>query len=213
MVLSEGRQLLELHNDTDRAQLVRLERTTPRDDVLPASRALSSPLFKRLYPHEILADNAMVRVGSVIILIVEPVFAQRAAVDIEQLYSLYRRIDDVVTHHEGAVVRLHGDGVLSVFHDAAAAVQAVTALRTSAVGIRAALHRGPAGAVTLNERLDYFGNSIQEAIALVGRAHSGELLVSDAVADDRCLTAARDAGARMATASTIDDTAFRLQLG
>jgi class 3 adenylate cyclase len=169
-------------------------------------------LFKRLYPHEVLADDAMVRVGSVIILIIEPVFAQRADVDIEQLYSLYRRIDDVVTRHEGAVVRLHGDGVLSVFHDAAAAVQAVTSLRTSSVNIRAALHRGPAGAVTLNERLDYFGNSIQEAIALVARARGGELLVSDAVADERSLAAARDAGAVMATISTIDDVGYRLQL-
>lgn len=212
MVLGEGRQLLELHNDTDRAQLVRLERTTPRDDVFTASRALSSPLFKRLYPHEVLADDAMVRVGSVIILIVEPVFAQRADVDIEQLYSLYRRIDEVVTRHEGAVVRLHGDGVLSVFHDAAAAVQAVTALRTSSVAIRAALHRGAAGAVTLNERLDYFGTSIQEAIALVARARGGELLVSDAVADERSLAVARDAGAVMATISTIDDVGYRLEL-
>jgi serine/threonine protein kinase len=212
MVLAEGRQLLELHTDTDRAQLIRLERSTPRDDVFTASRALSSPLFKRLYPHEVLADDAMVRVGSVIILIIEPVFAQRADVDIEQLYSLYRRIDDVVTRHEGAVVRLHGDGVLSVFHDAAAAVQAVTSLRTSSVNIRAALHRGPAGAVTLNERLDYFGNSIQEAIALVARARGGELLVSDAVADERSLAAARDAGAVMATISTIDDVGYRLQL-
>jgi serine/threonine protein kinase len=212
MVLGEGRQLLELHNDTDRAQLVRLERTTPRDDVLTASRVLSSPLFKRLYPHEVLADDAMVRVGSVIILIVEPVFAHREHVDIEQLYSLYRRIDEVVTRHEGAVVRLHGDGVLSVFHDAAAAVQAVTSLRSSSVTIRAALHRGPAGAVTLNERLDYFGTSIQEAIALVGRARGGELLVSDAVADERSLAVARDAGAVLATISTLDDVGYRLQL-
>ncbi len=212
MVLGEGRQLLELHNDTDRAQLVRLERTTPRDDVLTASRVLSSPLFKRLYPHEVLADDAMVRVGSVIILIIEPVFAKREDVDIEQLYGLYRRIGDVVIRHEGAVVRLHGDGVLSVFHDAAAAVQAVTSLRSSSVAIRAALHRGPAGAVSFNERLDYFGTSIQEAIVLVGRAHAGELLVSDAVADERSLAVARDAGAVLATNSTLDDVGYRLQL-
>ncbi len=217
----EGRQEITLHNDTDRAQLVRIERTTPRDDVLTASRALTSSLFKRLYPGEVLADDAMVRVAAVTLLVIEPVSRPRVvgdtSMDIEGLYGLYRRIDEVVTDHGGSVVRLHGDGVLAVFHDASAAVGAAAALGalpspSSVVGLRAALHRGPAGAVTLNERLDYFGRSVTEVIALVARARAGELLVSEAIADHHGVLAAIKQGAVITTDSTIDDVGYRLRL-
>lgn len=82
-------------------------------------------------------------------------------------------------------MRLHGDGVLTSFHDPVAAVRAATALSTSLpLPVAAAIHRAPAGAVTLNERLDYFGRGVQELLRIVERATPGELIVSAAVARD-----------------------------
>ncbi len=211
--LPMGRQEIVLHNTLDRAHLVRIERMTPRDDVLTGSRALSSSLFKRLFPGEVLADGALVRVAAVTMLLVEPCLRADRRLAIEDLYGLYRSIDDVVANHGGAVVRLHGDGALSVFDDAAAAVRAATVLGQShsGVGLRAAVHRASAGAVTLNERLNYFGACVQEIIELVARAKPGELVISDAIADDEDVQEALRRSEPVE--ATLDDVGLRRRLG
>lgn len=210
--LPSGRQELVVHNDLDRAHLVRVERVTPRDDVLTASRALSSSLFKRLFPGEVLAEGALVRVAAVTMLIVEPGH-RGGRLAIEDLYGLYRAIDETVASHAGSVVRLHGDGVLAVFDNPAAAVRAAMAIGQSptGAGLRAAVHRASAGAVTLNERLDYFGACVSEVIELVARARPGELLVSDAIVSDPDVQAAL--GSSDGVEATFDDVGQRRRLG
>jgi len=210
--LPSGRQELVVHNDLDRAHLVRVERVTPRDDVLTASRALSSSLFKRLFPGEVLAEGALVRVAAVTMLIVEPGH-RGGRLAIEDLYGLYRAIDEIVAGHAGSVVRLHGDGVLAVFDNPAAAVRAALAIGLSPMGagLRAAVHRASAGAVTLNERLDYFGACVSEVIELVARARPGELLVSDAIVSDPDVQEAL--GSSDGVEATLDDVGLRRRLG
>lgn len=184
-------QRFEFKNDTDRAAQVRIERMTPRDDVLTAARALSSSLFKRLFPDQVLSDGAMLRVGAVTLLLIEPAPAFATSFGLDELYGMYRVVDELVANAGGAVVRLHGEGVMSAFDDPAAAVMAVTALAGRAKHperLRAAVHRAAAGAVTLNERLDYFGLCVSELVALIEHAGAGEVLLSDQIAaDDRCI--------------------------
>jgi serine/threonine protein kinase len=194
-VFSGGGQRFEIKNDTDRASQVRIERMTPRDDVLTAARALSSSLFKRLFPDQVLSDGAMLRVGAVTLLLIEPAPGFVSGFGLEDLYGFFRVVDDVVASSGGAVVRLHGEGVMSAFDDPAAAINAVTLIgeRTKHPNrLRAAVHRASAGAVTLNERLDYFGVCVSELLELIAHAGAGEILLSDDVAaDGRCLTLVR----------------------
>lgn len=141
---------------------------------------------------------------------------EQKSMDIEGLYGLYRRMDEVVTNYGGSVVRLHGDRVCSVFDDASAAVFAAAALGALpspplVLGLPAALHRRPAGAVSLNERLDYFGRSVLEVIALVARAHAGELLVADAIAGHHGVVALKQ-GEVVTSRSIVDDVGYRLCL-
>jgi class 3 adenylate cyclase len=181
-LLPAGRQPLTIENDTDRSQLVRVERSTPRDDVVTAVRMLSSSLFRRLLPDQVLAEGTLMRVSAVTLLVVVPRVQNPT---LEDLYGFYRAVDEVIAGQGGTVVRLHGDGVLTSFHDPVAAVRAATALSTSLpLPVAAAIHRAPAGAVTLNERLDYFGRGVQELLRIVERATPGELLVTAAVARD-----------------------------
>jgi class 3 adenylate cyclase len=71
---------------------------------------------------------------------------------------------------------------------AAQAAQAGSEL-TRSLRLRAAIHRGPAMAATLNEHLDYFGTTVNAAVQLPQVARGGELVLTTAVATDPQVTA------------------------
>jgi serine/threonine protein kinase len=191
-VVPTRQQEFLVDNDTDCDQLVRVERTTPRDDALPATRALATPLFRRLFPGELLAPGRLVRAGSVTFLLAE--LRAASTTPLATRYAAMRAIDEAVGRAGGAVVRLQGaDGLLASFSstlDAVAAAQALPAAlqalppgeRTGPVAV--AIHRGEAGAVALGDHLDFFGDAVDDVALLVRRARLGELVVSDAVRAD-----------------------------
>jgi hypothetical protein len=80
--------------------------------------------------------------------------------------------------------------------------------------VRCAVHRGAAGAVSLNEHVDYFGRVVHEVLNLIHRANVGELLLSDAVRGDPAVDAALlTAGIGQQTHDgTLDDGGHRLPL-
>ena len=50
--------------------------------------------------------------------------------------------------------------------------------------LKAGLHYGPCIAVTLNERLDYFGSTVNIAARLVGLSGGSDIILSAAVRED-----------------------------
>jgi len=108
------------------------------------------------------------------------------------LSGLFTSLDAHFSSSGGALVKIRGDGALGVFQDPAAAVSAALALpqvlKEAGVGLRAGLrasvHQGPARALTLNGRLDYFGATPRGVEALVRCAGKDELVLSQPVATD-----------------------------
>jgi class 3 adenylate cyclase len=113
-----------------------------------------------------------------------------------RLYAAFKAIEARIAAAGGSPVKLHGDGVLAVFESPERGVRAALELRaaldalTPAEGdaggasVRVGLHRGSAAAVTLNDRLDYFGRNVLEAIDLLREAEPHELWVSAALWPD-----------------------------
>jgi adenylate cyclase len=87
-----------------------------------------------LFPGEVLAPGAMVRVAAVTMLLAE---VRGRIVDgisngeeqsFEKLYALYRAVEQKVVEAGGTVVKLQGEGVLAVFDEPAAAVRCAAGL-------------------------------------------------------------------------------------
>lgn len=104
-------------------------------------------------------------------------------------FELVRRhfdvLREIVAAHDGAVVKTIGDAVMASFHDPVPALAAAAAMqrRIAEVGngelmLKVGLHDGPCIAVTLNDRLDYFGQTVNIAARVQGLASAGEIVVT-----------------------------------
>lgn len=185
--LGSGAQVLVLINDTGREQLVRVERAVGREDALTAAKVASQPLFRKLFPHEVLAPGQLVNVSNVALLMVEvaPDFSEpNDSGSFSGRYALFRRLQERAVAEGGAVVKIAGEGVVAVFADVAGAVRAALGFGDDPVPLRVAVHRGQAAAVTLDEHMDYFGRAVRETSRLLERAQARQLVLSEAAASD-----------------------------
>ena len=117
-------------------------------------------------------------------------------------YSLvrehFRLIFDAVNESGGAVVKTIGDAVMAVFPSGreavAAAVESQARIeqfnRERGLGadeclrLKIGIHAGSTLAVTLNDRLDYFGTVVNAAARVQGLAAHGETVLTRQVLDD-----------------------------
>jgi class 3 adenylate cyclase len=106
-------------------------------------------------------------------------------------------LTQVVRNHDGGIVKTIGDAVMAAFTDPAAAMRAALEVQRNvadfnrrfageagALIIKVGLHAGPSIAVTLNERLDYFGSTVNLAARLQGQSRGGDIVLSAALARD-----------------------------
>jgi class 3 adenylate cyclase len=108
------------------------------------------------------------------------------------IHEHFRLLEDAVRRGGGALIKLTGDGVLAAFGVSEDAVQVGLDLQgllergaaTRGLQLRVGIHRGPALAATLNDRLDYFGTTVHQAMRLLPFARGGELILTHAVAAD-----------------------------
>lgn len=111
-------------------------------------------------------------------------------------YALVRQhfalLDAVAHRHAGAIVKTIGDAVMAAFSRPADAVAAgIEILReidpfnrqheAPAIVLKMGIHCGPSIAVTLNENLDYFGQTVNIAARVQSFAEAGEICLSEAL--------------------------------
>lgn len=105
---------------------------------------------------------------------------------------------DAINRRGGVAVKTIGDGIMGVFSEPDAALrgiaEAITALErlNTEAGLhgddrmilKVGLHIGPCLVVTLNGRLDYFGQTVNLAARLSGLAQGHDVILSHAILDD-----------------------------
>ncbi len=193
-VFRAGRQVLVLHNTTGQDLQVRLERTAGRDRALTAAAASAMPLFRDLFPNEVLAPGQIVSITSVTLLMSELCTAERLYTSIGdgpafgRIRTRLMQMEECIRAAGGAVVKVVGEGILSVFQSTPSAVRAAVTLmkdaQSSALPQRTAIEHGPAMVTTLNDRLDYFGATVARTRRLMEAAGQDELLIPARLALD-----------------------------
>lgn len=191
---------LEFENATDDERLFILERTQWSDEAATAAEVTALQAFRDLFASEALRPGEQISVGTLTVLFT----------DLKDSTRLYREIGDatafgrVMNHfdvlkqaiaaEDGAVVKTIGDAVMAVFRRPAAALRAMLhAQQTLArpangmmmpLTLKAGLHIGPCIAVTLNDRLDYFGSTVNLAARLEAQSTGNDVVISTAVYSD-----------------------------
>ncbi|MCS7072383.1 MAG: adenylate/guanylate cyclase domain-containing protein, partial [Anaerolinea sp.] len=187
---------LRLLNDSAADRLVILERMRWSDQAVTAAEVTTLQIFRDLFSSEALRPDARISVGALTI-----VFT-----DLKGSSRLYREIGDapafglVMNHFDvlrtaiaaenGAIVKTLGDAVMAVFRRPVNALRAIAwaqeqlAAAPTPLVLKAGVHSGPSIAVTLNERLDYFGTNVNLAARLADLSQGGDIVISEAVYDD-----------------------------
>lgn len=162
---------------------------------------LTVQAFRTLFVNEPLPIRESFKIGRLALLFTDlgnstALYARRGDPRAYQLvHAHFDLLTELIAQHGGAVVKTIGDAIMAAFPTSqlalATALHAQQAIRTfnqsqaleepDCFQLRLGLHVGPCLAVTLNERLDYFGTTVNVAARLQRLAQPGEVLFSEAV--------------------------------
>ncbi|HVS21244.1 MAG TPA: adenylate/guanylate cyclase domain-containing protein [Pyrinomonadaceae bacterium] len=190
---------VEFENATDDEQLFILERAAWSDEAATAAEVTALQVFRDLFASEALRPGEQISVGTLTVLFT----------DLKESTRMYREIGDAtafgrvmnhfdvlkqaIANEDGALVKTIGDAVMAVFRQPAAALRAMLHAQQSLASppdgmlplkLKAGLHIGPCIAVTLNDRLDYFGSTVNLAARLEGQSTGDDVVISTAVYSD-----------------------------
>jgi class 3 adenylate cyclase len=109
-----------------------------------------------------------------------------------QVQRHFQHLLDATVRHNGAVTKTIGDAVMAAFLTSADAVQAALDMREAVDELnrdrpqrdfilKIGVHRGASIAVTLNERLDYFGQTVNIAARVQNLADGDEICITEDV--------------------------------
>jgi len=207
--LSPGPLRLVLDNRTERRVLVGVYVMGPemcvliggRRPFLTAKRLLTNQTFRDLYRTETLDVEQRLKIMSLTFLFTD----LKGSTDLYErvgdlvAYDLVRShfqiLNEIVASEAGAVVKTIGDAVMATFPAPHRAVSAALRMRDSMRQLNArqgaeelilkiGIHEGPCLAVNLNDRQDYFGQTVNIASRVQALATEDSIFATQAVLRD-----------------------------
>jgi class 3 adenylate cyclase len=203
--LSSGSLVVEVENPTQRRVCMWMANFTgepPRngitfDPFLSGKRLLTTQTFRTLFRSETVSVNEGIAVKDITFLFTD-LKGSTALYDHigdPKAYFLVRQHFDTlgtaVNRHEGAIVKTIGDAVMAAFMtpldamraalDMLREIQAFNRNISDKLVLKIGIHAGHSIVVTLNDRLDYFGQTVNIASRVQGLADAGEIYVSEDV--------------------------------
>jgi class 3 adenylate cyclase len=188
---------LKLINETDQNQTFSIVSADWVDQAATAADVTTLQVFRDLFSSEVFRPGEEISIGSATLMFT----------DLRGSTKLYREIGDaqafsrVREHFEileravaaegGSIVKTMGDAIMAAFRSPENAIRAIwdvqkelTSRGQPLLMIKVGIHQGPCIAVNLNDRLDYFGSTVNITSRLPGFSTGGEVVFSQAIHDD-----------------------------
>ncbi|MDB6168368.1 MAG: adenylate/guanylate cyclase [Verrucomicrobia bacterium] len=209
LALSPGAALI-LANAADQSRLAVVEHVEWSDQSTTAAEVTALQLFRDLFSREVLRPGGQFSVGSLTVVFTD----LKNSTELYKAIGDAPAFGRVLTHFEilkaavsaegGAIVKTMGDAIMAVFPQPCAALRAlVRAQRHLArpeeyplpdgvnsahaphpLALKAGMHHGPCIAINQNERLDYFGTTVNIAARLCALGTGEDLVLSTTVRQD-----------------------------
>lgn len=203
--------VLRLVNTSAHARNVVIEERAWEHDALTADRVTAMQAFRDLFSDQLLRPGDEVAIQRVTLMFTDlrGSTALYEAIGDARAYGLVRDhfafLTGIVREHDGAVVKTIGDAVMAAFVEPGQALAAALEIQQAVaefnrshaqaaggddvVSIKVGIHEGACIAVTLNDRLDYFGTTVNMAARLEGQSRGGDIIVSTSLAKDPAVAA------------------------
>jgi class 3 adenylate cyclase len=166
-----------------------------RRPFLTAKRLLSNQTFRDIYRTDTLDVDQRLKITSLTFLFTDLKGSTELYERVGDLVAFdlvrehFRTLNEIVSDESGAVVKTIGDAVMATFltpdHALAAALRMREAMRRlnethgrEDLLLKIGIHEGPCLAVNLNERQDYFGQTVNIASRVQGLAASRSILAT-----------------------------------
>lgn len=188
---------LEITSRATRAETILIERTGWGADVVLGSVIATFPDFLDLFATEAPASGVELTVSSMTLLfsdltgstaLYERVGDARAFAIVEEHF---RDMTRAIERHQGAIVKTMGDAVMATFASPADALRAAIEMVHECerahgdlgLSVKLGLHEGPCLAVRANDKLDFFGTTVNVAARLQAQAHGSEVVVAESLCE------------------------------
>ena len=189
---------VRLINETDSTQTFELVRTAWSDQAATAADVTTLQVFRDLFSSEVLRPGEEISVGATTLMFT----------DLRNSTRMYREIGDApafgrvrehfeileqaVTAEGGSIVKTMGDAIMAAFRNPASALRAVWTVQKQIaargeppLSLKVGIHHGPCIVVNLNDRLDYFGSTVNIAARLPNFSTGGEAIISESIRNDQ----------------------------
>jgi len=183
---------------------------------LTAKRLLSNQTFRDIYRTDTLDVDQRLKITSLTFLFTDLKGSTELYERVGDLVAFdlvrehFRTLNDIVVGEGGAVVKTIGDAVMATFLTPDRALAAALRMRDAMRALnethdredlllKIGIHEGPCLAVNLNERQDYFGQTVNIASRVQGLAQSRSILATAPVIDNPRSAALLDGKAQKPT--------------
>jgi class 3 adenylate cyclase len=177
-----------------------------RKPFLTAKRLLSNQTFRDLYRTDTLDVDQRLKIISLTFLFTDlkgsTALYDRVGdlVAYDLVRAHFRVLNEIVAAEAGAVVKTIGDAVMATFPTPDRAITAAMRMRAAMrelktgtqhedLSLKIGIHEGPCLAVMLNDRQDYFGQTVNIAARVQGLADARAIFASQSVVENPAVAA------------------------
>lgn len=188
---------IRLINETDSPQTFQLERLSWSDQAATAADVTTLQTFRDLFSSEVLRPGEEISVGSTTLMFTDLRNSTRMYQEIGDAPAFgrvrehFEILEVAVAAEGGAVIKTMGDAVMAVFRKPVSALRAFWSVQKELIRrgeppltIKVGIHYGACIVVNLNDRLDYFGSTVNIAARLPNFSNGGEAIFTEAIRND-----------------------------